>query len=464
MSRLYVIGIGYKPLDKRARNIILNSSVILASNRLLEIFKGYEEYETGKDKIKVINNVDETINFIKSQISSLVTEPALSLSKGHSSLNIVLLASGDPMFFGIGRRVVKEFGKDAVEILPDLSSIQVAFSKIKEPWDDALLISLHGGPDPEKRRRLEYEIKDIPMLLEGHNKIAILTDKVNNPSEIAKEILKSPSLHHSITLSLKMYVCERLGYPDEKITEGTPEEIAGMPFSDPNVVIIQNIIPPTHPSPSRGEGKSLPRTRYGGGGESLASGIRFGLTENEILHSRGLITKDEVRAVTIHKLRLPQRGVFWDIGAGSGSISIEAARISPQLKIFSVEKDEEQIKMLKENIKSLIPKLRDNIDVIEGEAAAVIPGLPGPDRVFIGGSGGKLHSIIKATLEAGCSRIVINAVTFDTLTKAQSFLKKENMKVEITEVNISKGKGLKDKEYLSASNPIFIIVGEKANG
>ena len=174
MTKIHVIGIGYKPLDKGAREVILNSSVILASNRLFEVFQGYKEYEKVKDKVKVINNVDETIKFIH---SSLVTR--------HSSL-ITLLASGDPLFFGIGRRAVREFGKDIVKILPDLSSIQMAFAKIREPWDDAFLMSLHGGPDPEKRRRLPYEITDIPSLLQRYHKIAILTDKENNPAKIAR--------------------------------------------------------------------------------------------------------------------------------------------------------------------------------------------------------------------------------------------------------------------------------------
>ena len=98
MNKIYVIGIGYKALDNRAREIVLASEIILASKRLFEVFKGYEEYESVKDKIKVINNVDETISFIKSQISNLKSQ-------------IVLLASGDPTFFGIGRRAVREFGK-----------------------------------------------------------------------------------------------------------------------------------------------------------------------------------------------------------------------------------------------------------------------------------------------------------------------------------------------------------------
>ncbi|MFN3740742.1 MAG: precorrin-6y C5,15-methyltransferase (decarboxylating) subunit CbiE, partial [Thermodesulfovibrionales bacterium] len=243
MIKLYVIGIGYKPLDKRAREIILNAKVILASTRLSEVFKEYEEYEAVKDKVKVINNVDETIAYIKAAL-----EPPHYLSTSSpihpftSSPPVVLLASGDPMFFGIGRRAVREFGKENVEIIPDLSSIQIAFSRIKEPWDDAFLISLHGGPDPQKGRRLPYEITDIPLLLQKHDKIAILTDRENNPQAIAEELLKyfSP-LHQFTSLPIKMYVCERLGYHDEKITEGSPKEIAKLTFSEPNVVIVVRV-------------------------------------------------------------------------------------------------------------------------------------------------------------------------------------------------------------------------------
>ncbi|MDP2278214.1 MAG: precorrin-6y C5,15-methyltransferase (decarboxylating) subunit CbiE, partial [Nitrospirota bacterium] len=205
MTKIYVIGIGYKALDNRAREIVLASEIILASKRLFEVFKGYKEYEEVKDKIQVINNVDETIRFIKSLIPN------------SQFPNIVLLASGDPTFFGIGRRAVREFGKEMVEIFPDLSSIQIAFSRIKESWDDAFLMSLHGGPDPEKRRRLPYELEDIPYLLQKHNKILILTDKENNPAVIAKLLHSAISRQPS---DLKMYICEKLGYPDEKITEG----------------------------------------------------------------------------------------------------------------------------------------------------------------------------------------------------------------------------------------------------
>ncbi len=433
VNKIYVVGIGYKPLDKRTRKIVLNSDIILASGRLFEVFKGYEEFEEVKDKVKAINNVDETINFIKSQIEIQSNPPLHPFTKGGHG-GIVLLASGDPLFFGIGRRAVKEFGKEAVEIFPDLSSIQMAFSRINEPWDDAFLISLHGGPDPEKRRRLLYGINDIPMLLQKHKKIAILTDRQNNPSEIAKAINSSAITHHS---SLILHVCERLGYTDEKITQGTPEEIAASGFSDPNVVIIQNLHAP------------------------LSFGLRpsaFGLTEDEISYSMGLITKDEVRAVTIHKLRLPQNGVFWDIGAGSGSISIEASRLYPGLKVFAFEKDEEQINHIKENRGRFNTA---NIEIIKGEAPDALVNLPSPDRVFIGGSGGKLAGIIDFIAKMPAAIVVINATTIETLNEAIKHLENNGFNIKICEISVSRSKIIANRRHMQALNPVFIITGEK---
>jgi len=230
VAKIFVIGIGYRPFDKREKEIVLSAEWILASQRLLDIFQRYEEFQVVRDRVKVINNVDETIGFIRSHLF------AASL-KGNTPRNIMLLASGDPLFFGIGKRAIEEFGKENVEILPDLSSIQVAFARIKESWDGALLISLHGGPDPEKRRKLEYGLSDIPSLVSRYAKLAILTDRENSPPRIAGELLHPWVAGHDKS-AITMYVCEKLGYPDEKITPGTPEEIIGMDFADPNVVII----------------------------------------------------------------------------------------------------------------------------------------------------------------------------------------------------------------------------------
>ncbi|MGO9611896.1 MAG: precorrin-6y C5,15-methyltransferase (decarboxylating) subunit CbiE [Dissulfurispiraceae bacterium] len=430
MSKIYIIGIGYKPIEKKARAIILGSDIILASGRLFDAFTMYDEFEAVKDKVKVINKVDQTMDFIRAEMANHRIPSQI----------ITLLASGDPMFFGIGRRAVNEFGKDTVEIIPDLSCIQLAFSKIKETWDDALLMSLHGGPDPAKRRRLEYELKDLPLLLSKHSKIAILTDRENNPTSIARHILSSPHFDHR-PAALKMYVCEKLSYADEELKEGTPQDIASMSFSEPNVVIIQNM-----DIPKKNEKNNVKRD------------ICFGLTEKEILHSRGLITKDEVRAVVIHKLRLPHYGVLWDVGAGSGSVSVEVSRVQPGLRVFSVEKDEEQLKNLNEN------KLRfnaTNIEVIKGSAPEVLKDLPPPDRVFIGGSGGNLEKIVSSiagTLYSGV--VVIAAVTLETLQSAIQLLQNKGFDVDISEVSISRFKMTAGKQHIHALNPVFVIRGE----
>jgi len=233
MTKIHIVGIGYRPLDQKASEVVYRSDIVLANNSLLAVFSKYKEYTDIKEKIKVLADVHETIAIIRSELLAV-----------DSNRTIVLLASGDPMFFGIGRVIIDEFGKDAVQILPDLSSIQVAFARIKEPWHGAFLMSVHGGPDPVKRRKLEYELNDIPALLKKHDKIAILTDKINNPTIIAKTLFDSSALPYFRASVLKMFVCEKLGYDDERITEGTPEEFASRSFAYPNVTIIkkENII------------------------------------------------------------------------------------------------------------------------------------------------------------------------------------------------------------------------------
>lgn len=420
MNKVYIIGIGFRPLDGKAREIVLNSGLILASRRLVEVFREYEEYDTVKDAIKVINNIDETIAYMKAALED----------PGRGS--IVLLGSGDPLFFGIGRRAVEELGPEAVEVLPDLSSIQIAFARINEPWDDALLLSLHGGPDPKKRRRLRFGPEDIPALTEAYEKIAVLTDMTNNPAVVAKNILERGRAGH-----LVLYVCEKLGYPDERITRGTPEEIAGMVFSDPNVLIL----------------KRSPGESAGG------AGPRFGIREEDISYSRGLLTKDEIRAVSVHKLRLPETGVLWDIGSGSGSVSTEAARLSPLLRVCAVEKDEEQVRHIRENRARFSC---GNIEVFLGEAPGALRELPHPHRVFIGGSGGRLAEIVDSVGEVMPAGImVINAVTIETLQEAVASLERNGFRAEITEVSISRSKVIAGRKQMAALNPVFIITGER---
>ncbi|UCD35610.1 MAG: precorrin-6y C5,15-methyltransferase (decarboxylating) subunit CbiE [Nitrospiraceae bacterium] len=222
MNKVSIVGIGFRPLDRGARAAVLGSDVVLANDRLREVFKGYEEYEAVKERIIVHGSVGEMLEYIDDHCRAR---------------KIALLAAGDPMFFGIGHEVVERTGRDSVEVFPDLSSIQVAFARTRETSNSALLISLHGGPDPGRRRKLEHEVHELPALLERHGKLAILTDRENSPSVIASEIAGHPASGPSQP-AVKMYVCEKLGYADERVTEGRPEDFSGGDFEHPNVVII----------------------------------------------------------------------------------------------------------------------------------------------------------------------------------------------------------------------------------
>jgi len=332
----------------------------------------------------------------------------------------VVLASGDPLFFGIARRLIAEFGKQKVCVIPAISSMQAAFARFREPWDDAAFISLHG-------RRMG----DIIERIERSGKSFILTDPDNNPAVIASRIADES------TARFEVFVAERLGAQDERITAGRPDEIARMAFAEPCVMIVKRL----------DAGVAEPE-RY----------PVLGLRENEIAHSRGLITKDEVRAATLHRLRLPERGVMWDIGAGSGSVSVEAARLSPRMEFFAVEREPAEIS----NIHANIERFRaSNIRVVEGEAPSALAGLPHPDRVFIGGSGGRLARIIEETgnrLKPG-GAVVVNAVTGKTAEAAPRLLMDNGFQVETSRVSVTRtvwgGNGPETLEL----NPITIIRG-----
>ncbi len=323
----------------------------------------------------------------------------------------------------------------ALRLMPDVSSIQLAFSRIKEPWDDALLISLHGNTGPGRRGKLPYEPGDLPGLLTAHHTVAVLTDRAHNPAVIAAAFVSARVSCPPLLFS----VCERLGHDDETITQGSPDEIAAMSFKDPNVVIIRKT---GGPPPVRA-------TTY----------PRFGLREEEMAHSGGLITKDEVRAVTLHALRLPEKGVLWDIGAGSGAVSIEAARLCPGLRVFAVERDEGQVGLISQNRALFgLPALT----IVDGEAPRALTSLPAPDRVFIGGSGGKFRRIVGAVrrrMEDGI--IVVNAATLETLHEACRQLEKAGYGIRISEVSVARTKPVGDKQHMAALNPVFVITGEK---
>jgi len=184
----------------------------------------------------------------------------------------------------------------------------------------------------------------------------------------------------------------------------------------------------------------------------------FGIPEEEFAHRRGLITKQEIRAIALSKLRLFEGSTLWDIGAGSGSVSIEASFLARRGKVFAIEREPEQIKLLKENVRKFEAW---NVEVIRAEAPEGLGELPDPDAVFIGGSGGRMEEILDIVcrrLKSG-GRIVANAATLESVNAAVDGLKKRGFEVEIALVNVARSKAVADLTRLQALNPVFVITG-----
>jgi precorrin-6Y C5,15-methyltransferase (decarboxylating) len=336
---------------------------------------------------------------------------------------VAVLASGDPMFFGLGKRLCDEFADTPTRVLPSPSSLQLACARWRIAWHDARIISLHG-------RALAH----VGELLR-HGKTIVLTDKNNSPDRLAASILDYFKLIGETELPqrLQVLVGENLALPDENISRLTLTEAAARRFAALNVVCFY-----------------LPEAFI------RKSPFIFGLSEEHIEHVAGMITKNEVRAAVLHALRLPRQGIFWDVGGGSGSVSIEAAGLAPCLAIYTIERCSERMAAIKENIRRY---QRFSITPILGEAPAALAALPDPDRVFVGGGGAALPDIVTAVharLKPG-GRLVLTAVSERSIQTAPDLLKSHGFATTVCEIRVTRRQAHGDRIL----NPITIITGEK---
>lgn len=405
----YIIGIGINgkdDLSDKALKIIESSGILFGGERHLSCFPDFKG-----ERFAIKSNLKEVVQHIKEGRNKKIT----------------ILASGDPGFFGIADYLIKNLGKDNIEIIPNISSMQWAFAKIKETWHDAEIVSSHGRG-----------IENIIEAARHNNKIGIFTSSGDEPKKIAEALIKN-NLNNFIA-----YICEDIGSTDERIESYPLDKVVSMSFSPLNIMILTKV--------SQGGIKDE-------GINSRIEGL-FGLPDESFIHSAGLITKEEIRAISLAKMRISENSVVWDIGACSGSVTIEAGRIARSGRVYAIEKKHERIEQIKENIKNFSMK---NIEVIEGEAPDCLKGLPEPDAVFIGGSSGRLKAILemcsKSMKNRGC--VIINAITLDTIKTATDSLKWLNMPFEIVSVNIAKSKGISDSIFFEAQNPVYIISGEK---
>lgn len=331
--------------------------------------------------------------------------------------SVVVLASGDPCCFGIGPLLSERLGRDAVRIIPGVSSVQLLFARLGEPWQGARILSAHGRPiDPL-----------IGGALSAH-RAAILTDETNTPSVIAA------ALREAGMQDCRAAVGERLGGADERIFEGTLSDVLCRQFDPLSILVLVRDVP----------GIGMPR---------------IGLSDHAYAHRDGMITKAELRAVSISKLGLRDGAIVWDIGAGCGSVGLEAASLVGSGTIYAVERDESQVELLRENLARFPSPLR----IVAAEAPDGLAMLPDPWSIFIGGSGGHLEQIIdvaKRRLRPG-GRFVANFALLEHLVECRRQLTEASWEIEITQLASSRGVSTAGALRLEALNPIFVLAATR---
>ncbi|MBI3352755.1 MAG: precorrin-6y C5,15-methyltransferase (decarboxylating) subunit CbiE [Nitrospirae bacterium] len=414
-NKVWVIGIEgdrVSHLSSDVKSRILDADLLMGGERHLEWFPEYRG-----ERIAIESNLKE------------ITEKTVAALKDRKQ--VVILASGDPLFYGIGAFLIKRIGKEKVEVFPAVSAMQLAFARVKESWQEAALVSLHAKP-----------IQNVLPFLEEKNLIGIFTDDTNTPPVIARFLLEQG---YSDWIA---WVCENLGGQEEKVSELSLEKMVESQFSLLNVVILKRQEKKTEESAA-----VRPVTWLG----------LFGIPDDLFVYRKpksGLITKKEIRVISLAELNLNAKSVVWDIGAGSGSVSIEAGRLCPEGKVFAIEKNKEDFDLIQTNMDRFGVK---NLMAVCKRAPDGLNQFDDPDAVFIGGSGGELEEILSLCLKRlrPRGRIVANLITLDNTVQFFQFFKKTPLEVSYTVAQVSRSKPILEMTRYEALNPITIAVVKK---
>lgn len=396
-GKIYIIGTGIdeEDLSSRTKEQIHNADLLVGTVRLLTRFS-----ETRAKKIEIKSNINALIDILKKEYKGKTT---------------VVLASGDPNFFGIAQRFYTAFPHRCLEVMPNVTAFQTAFARIHQTWEDAVFVSVHGR-----------DLTCLDRLTRAGGTYVVYCDGVNTPERVARYLVGNvPQLH-----GVKTWVFEDLGMITEKITSGKLGGLKRKKWSGLSMMIIQH--------------------------ELVRVQVPFGIPDAAIAHRRGMITKRDVRLMDISRLNIAQARVLWDVGAGSGSVSIEAAESNPALEVFAVEKDRARYAQLVRNVQKFSCC---RVHPVRGQAPNALADLPAPDAVFIGGSGGALADImaeVKRRLRPG-GVIVINCVTLAAAAEAINMFKRWCWPYEVASVNLAYLRGGARPEIFKPEHQVFIV-------
>ena len=332
----------------------------------------------------------------------------------------VVVMTGDVGLFSGARRLVEALSGDAqvdVRVVPGISSASYLAAHLARPWQDWRFASAHGVAC------------DIVAEAERAGELFLATSGGEDPSRLSGELVQAGFGDARVT------VAERLSYPDERITCATASEIAGQTFDDLNVMLIEFA---------------------GGAASSRWPYASSGIPDELFIRGDVPMTKQEVRAVALAKLRLAATDTVWDVGAGTGSVSIEAALVARAGSVWAVERNAAGVRLIRENADAFGC---GNVHAVPGVAPEALAKLPVPDAVFVGGSAGELPSIVEAALEKNSQvRLCVPCVTVETLTEACALLSGSRFKgFEACQVSAARAEAVGSHHLMKAQNPVFLV-------
>jgi precorrin-6Y C5,15-methyltransferase (decarboxylating) len=361
-----------------------------------------------------------------------VTAPLSALFKRMEDLRsqgkrIMVLAGGDPLFFGIGSALAAHFGPEALLVTPGVSTMQAAAARLALPWDNLAAVSLHGRDD----------FLPLAHAVFAGAPVGLFTDPDNTPARAAAFLKERGASRY------RAVVFEKLGGPDEKITRLSLEEASAASFASPNLVFFL-------PDPA------LPAPRP----------LVFGQTDDAYAHEKGLISKWPVRAAILAALAVRPEDTVWDLGSGSGSIALEACLLARRGQVLAVERDPLRAAMIRENRTRFGAA---HLAVLEGEMPACLldPSLPTPQRIVLGGGLGGETDKAKTLLELSFSRLApggrlaVSCVLFSSLELTRRVLAEHGLRPDITSIQAAASSPLGGDCQLRALNPVFVLTAEK---
>ncbi len=322
-----------------------------------------------------------------------------------------VLFSGDTGFYSGAKALLELLPEAEVDLLPGIGSLSYFCSRLRRPWEDVRAVSLHG-----RECDLVREVR-------RHAAVFTLLGGTDGVNEALRRLTEAG------LGQVRVHVGERLGYPEERITGGTAAVLLGGSYDPLSVLLVENTAWVT---------------------ESTA----YGLPDEAFDRDEVPMTKEEVRSISLSKLGLGERSVVWDVGAGSGSVSVECARVAWAGKVYAIEKKESALALTARNVEKFG---LCNVEIVPGAAPEALLDLPTPTHVFIGGSSGKLRPILDIILEKNpAARIVVNAVTLETAAELTE-LSREFAVADIAHVQVTKPRLVGRYHLMTAQNGVYIF-------